>query len=67
MVLVQAAFLLRLGSQVLSTLMGGAAVFCLYYAGQVPDYNVALVLIGDALVWGGLATAIVYCQNKYLD
>jgi hypothetical protein len=64
---VQAAFLLRLCSQIISAIMGGMAVFCLYYAGQAPDYEVALALIGDALVWGGLATAIVYCRSRYLD
>jgi hypothetical protein len=64
---VQGAFLLRLCSQLISSIMGGMAVFCLYYAGQALDYNLALVLIGDALVWGGLATAIVYCRSRYLD
>jgi hypothetical protein len=61
------ALLLRLSSQILSAVMGGMAIFCLYYAGQVPDPTAALVLIGDALVWGALAAAIVYCKHRYLD
>jgi len=47
--------------------MGGMSIFCLYYAGQVPDLNDAVVLISYALVWGGLAAAIVYCKHRYLD
>ena len=62
----QAAFLLRIGSLVLSALMGGLAVFCLYYAGQVSDPKLVWWLFSDALKWGALATAIVYFQGKYL-
>ena len=61
------ALLLRLSSQILSAVLGGMAIFSLYYAGQVSDPNAALVLIGDALKWGGLAAAIVYCKSRYLD
>ena len=60
----QAVFLLRISSQVLSLIMGGMAVFYLYYAGQVPHYVWLLI---DALKWGGLATVVVQCQTRYLD
>jgi hypothetical protein len=60
------AFLLRVGSQVLCAIMGGMAIFCLYYAGSLPDPQIVRLLFGAALKWGGLASAIVYCQGKYL-
>ena len=41
-------------------------MFCLYYAGQVSDPNAAWSLCAEALKWGGIATALVYCQNRYL-
>jgi hypothetical protein len=63
----QAATLLRISSQVLSALMGGVALFCLYYAAQLPDYNGVLYLFTEAVEWGGFATAIVYFRGKYLD
>jgi hypothetical protein len=47
-------------------MMGGLAVFCLYYAGQLSDPKLVWWLFSDALKWGGLATAIVYFQGKYL-
>jgi len=62
-----AAFLLRISSQLLSSMMGGMAVFCLYYAGQVSDPDVVRYLFIEALKWGLPATAIVYCQRTYLD
>jgi hypothetical protein len=63
-----AALLLRLSSQVMSALMGGMAIFCLYYAARIPDdHSLILHLFLDALKWGGAATAIVYFQGKYLD
>jgi hypothetical protein len=46
--------------------MGGFALFCLYYAGKVANPDVAWHLFGNALICSGLATAIVYCQNKWL-
>ena len=62
------ALLLRLSSQLLSALMGGMAIFCLYYAARVPDnHDLILYLFLDALKWGGAATAIAYFQGKYLD
>jgi len=63
----QAAFLLRIGSRILSAIMGGMAVFDLYYAAQVSDPKLVLWLFTDGLTWGGLASAIVYLQGKYLD
>jgi hypothetical protein len=62
-----AAFLLRISNQFLSALTGGTAVFCLYYAGQISDPNTAWLLFAEALKSGGIATALVYCQNRYLD
>jgi len=62
-----AAFLLRISSQLLSSMMGGMAVFCFYYAGQVSDPDVVRYLFIEALKWGLPATAIVYCQRTYLD
>lgn len=64
---VQAAFLFRLASQVLSATMGSMAIFCLYYAGQVSNPNLVWVLLTDVLIWGGAPSAIVYSKNKYLD
>ena len=63
----QAAFLLRISSQVLSAIMGGMAIFCLYYDGQVSYPDLARWLLIDALKWGGLATVIVQCQARYLE
>lgn len=52
----------------MSALMGGMAIFCLYYAARIPDdHSLILHLFLDALKWGGAATAIVYFQGKYLD
>jgi hypothetical protein len=62
----QSAFILRVSSQLLSAITGGAAVFHLYYAGQVQTPDVAWLLFAEALKWGGIATAIVYCQDRYL-
>jgi hypothetical protein len=64
----QAAFiLLRLTSQLLSSVMGGVAVFCLYYVLHLPDYHTVCLLLNYALEYGGGATAIVYFQGRYLD
>jgi hypothetical protein len=77
-----AATLLRLSSQLLQSLLGGLAVFCLFYAAMFftgtyltnctiisapPDYRIAKLLLMTALLWGGLAIAIVYLQGKYLS
>jgi hypothetical protein len=63
----QATLLLRVSSQLLSVTMGSMAVFCLYYAGQLPDHNTVWYLLTKALECGGSATTIVYFQEKYLD
>jgi hypothetical protein len=63
----QAAILFYLASRVFSALMGGAAVFCLYYAGKVSDPNTVGSLLINALIWGGCAATIVYFQGKYLN
>jgi hypothetical protein len=47
--------------------MGGMAIFCLYYAAEVPNFDAAWWLFAHALIWGGLASAIVYCKKRYLD
>jgi len=60
----QAAILFHLASRVLSALMGGMAIFCLYYAGQLPDPNAVGSLLINALVWGGGAATIVYFQGR---
>jgi hypothetical protein len=62
-----AAGFVRLSSQAMSAIIGGMAIFNLYYAGQVSDHDFALSLFLGALQWGGLATAVVYFQGKYLD
>jgi hypothetical protein len=59
--------LLRLGSQVVSAIMGGMAVFSLFYAGRVHDYNFVRDLLIHGLIYGGGATAIVYLKSRYLD
>jgi hypothetical protein len=63
----QATFLLRVGSQAMSAIMGGMAVFCLYYATQLPDPDIVRYLFVDALKWGIPAAALVYFQGKYLS
>jgi hypothetical protein len=40
--------LLRLSSQILSAITGGTAVFCLYYADQVPNPNAVWWLFAEA-------------------
>jgi len=60
-------FLFRLASQVVSAIMGGMGVFCIYYAGNVPDSQVALTLCVQALLWGGGATLVAYFQNRYFE
>jgi hypothetical protein len=62
-----AAFILRMGSQVLSAILGGLAVFCLCYAAWLPDPELVQNLLFKALLSGGAATVIVYCQRRYLD
>jgi hypothetical protein len=61
-----AAILMRISSQLLSAVMGGMAVFCLYYATILPDCDTVWFLLAYALKFGGGATAIVYFQGRYL-
>jgi hypothetical protein len=60
----QAAILFHLASRVFSAIMGGMAICCLYYAGQLPDSNTVESLLINALIWGGSAAAIVYFQDN---
>ena len=62
-----AAMILRVGSEALHSIMGGMCVFCLYYAANDPDPHVVWYLILDALQWGVLAAAVLYCKIKYLE
>lgn len=59
-----AANLLRLSSQVMHSIMGGVAIFCLYYSTQIPDSGWLLI---EALKWGMPAAAIVFFQERYLS
>jgi hypothetical protein len=63
----QATILIRISSQLLSTILGGMGVFCLYYAGQLSDFNAICYCFCKTLEYGGCATAIVYFQGRYLD
>jgi hypothetical protein len=63
----QAAFLVHITGKLLSLMLGSVAVFCLYYAGQLPDYDTVWYCLIESLEFGGGATAIVYSQRKYLD
>jgi hypothetical protein len=63
----QSALIVRITSKLLSLIMGSMAVFCLYYAGQMPDYNYVWYLLTKTLEYGGCAAVIVYCQGRYLD
>ena len=63
----QATILFYLASRVFSALMGGVSLFCLYYAGKVPDPNAVGSLLINALIWGGCAATIVYFQGRYLN
>jgi hypothetical protein len=63
----QAGILFYLASRVFSALMGGMALFCLYYAGKVSDPNTVGSLLINALIWGGCAATIVYFQGRYLN
>lgn len=58
-----AILMFRLCSQTLHSIMGGVAIFCLWYAAMVSDPGWLLL---EALKYGGSASAIMYCQNRYL-
>ena len=59
-----AALLLRVGSLVFHSVMGGIGVFCLIYAAILPDAGWLMI---QALKWFGLASAVAYFQHRYLD
>ena len=59
--------LLRVCSIVLHSIMGGMCLFNLYYAGIVSDPALIRFLILNALIWGGVAGAILFYQLKYLE
>ena len=61
------AILIRVSTIAIHSMMGGMALFCLYYAAQSPDPNFVRYLLFDAVKWGGLAAIILYCQEKHLD
>ena len=65
--MILSAMVIRVSTIAIHSMMGGMAVFCLYYAAQSPDPNLVRYLLLDALKWGGLAGTILYCQGKYLD
>jgi hypothetical protein len=50
--------------------MGAFAVFCLCEAAiiavLVTNPKTVWFLVEHAVVWGGLASALLYCQGKYL-
>jgi len=60
------ALLLRWCSQILSAALGGYAVFCLRFAVVLLDPHIVGLMFVQTLICGGLATAIVYFQDKYL-
>ncbi len=70
--MISAAMMLRICSLVLHTAMGTFAVFCLSEAAilaailPIPNPKTVWFLVEHAVVWGGLASTILYCQGKYL-
>jgi hypothetical protein len=68
--MINAPTMLRLCSLVLHTAMGAFAVFCLCEAAiiavLVTNPKTVWFLVEHAVVWGGLASALLYCQGKYL-
>ena len=62
-----AVIILRLSSQLLHSIMGGIAVFCLYYAAALSDSDLVLDLVVEAFKFGGMAIIIAYLQGKYLN
>ena len=61
---------LRISAKLMHSLMGGFALFCLYYAAYTAHLGLvpfAWYLMKYALLWGGLASAVLYFQLKYLD
>lgn len=56
--------LIRAVSQVMHSIMGGTAVFCLIYAAIIPDSGWLLIEGGE---WGILAWIVLFFQCKYLE
>ena len=63
----QAPFLFRISSQLLSSILGGVTVFCLYYTAQLSDPDIVWYCFSKAVEFGGSATAIIYFQGRYLE
>jgi hypothetical protein len=62
-----ATLLIRLGSEVMHSILGGMAFFCLWYAAQASDLHLVCYLFVDGLKYGGAATAIVYFKERYFE
>ena len=65
-------FVIRVSSQLLSAIAGGAAMFNLFYAAVSPyvaelrdPHAFVIMMLANTLIWGGIASAIAYCQEKY--
>ena len=59
--------LLRTSSQILHSIMGGTAVFCLFYAALVPDPKAVCWLLVEGGKWGIMGWLVLHAQCKYLD
>ncbi len=62
-----AELLMYLATQLLHSILGGVAVFFLFYAARVSDHQTTLILLLYAFEYGGFAFAIVYFQGKYFQ
>jgi hypothetical protein len=60
------AMLIRVGTIALHSIMGGMAVFCLWYASLISDPTGVRWLVIEALKCGVPAVIILYFQVKYL-
>ncbi len=61
-----AAALLNVSTTALHALLGGMAIFCLFYAAFTPYPEVVSWLLLKMVQYGGMATALAYLQGKYL-
>ena len=57
----------RMSAKLLHSLFGGFALFCLYWSFKLPHSPLVHRLLEHAVLWGGLAAAILFCQLRYLD
>jgi hypothetical protein len=62
-----AALLMRLTSQLMHLTCGTMAVFCLYQAATVSNYDTVNYCFESGVLYGGVACAILYFQGKYLS